>query len=420
MAQTYTTQWFSITNGDITTHNPQSLAPTSKDIRVLTAEVQWEGVEETSTSTEYATNTNTATAQATEETVTEIESANVGTTILIDPGKDELDTNTIPEEPSGYSFRDHEIFTGINTTTTPVDQESTVDIEWNLNIEGDGIIESYSGTETLEGPNYVTSLQTITTDYSGTASDGSAYLSTLQITNKGAETYEFNFQTRTNGKDSTTTVNSDSVTVEYPAVPSGFSFNRHYYREEKNGSLVDSGYIYSNSVGESLSVTSNDTSVTRSLELQTRGETTITNTENTESPRVTRDVSADPNIGTLADGTRSNWYSLSGLEANNEEIYHDIDGSREARFRFRFDYAVQYPDAVKELRVYDGDVDAVRRVALADPADSQLNYSAVRISLNNVTYAVDVVDPADSDAIASHRIYHPVHGTLCLRAFATA
>lgn len=51
MAQTYTSQWFAVSNGDITTHNPQSLVPTGKDIRILDAEVQWEGVDTVTTKT---------------------------------------------------------------------------------------------------------------------------------------------------------------------------------------------------------------------------------------------------------------------------------------------------------------------------------------------------------------------------------
>jgi len=77
-----------------------------------------------------------------------------------------------------------------------------------------------------------------------------------------------------------------------------------------------------------------------------------------------------------------------------------------------------YPTPVDELRVYDGDADAIRRVSLADPLDSALDYDSVRVYRGQVL-CVDVVPPSDAEAIESHRIYHPTHGVLCPRAFGT-
>lgn len=309
MAQTYTTQWFNVSNGDVTTHNPQTLAPTSKQIRIVNAEIQWEGVD----------------TQVEEET-TSFESVD---STAAEPSDLPISVSTtIPSD--GYNT---ELFANLLLFSGDAQAQAVFDTN------GDGIGEN---TSTLNADSNASARDT-----PGTGSCG---------------------VTVNNYSDSDGDADFNDVTVQISW-------------EEPTTEIV---------------------------------------TKSTQDPRVTRDVSADSGTLTLNDGEQSSWYQLDGLAPNAEEFYHDISGSREARFRFRFDWENIFPDAVTQLRVYDEDTDTTRLVALADPSDSQLDYTAIRSYVQQAgqTLVVDVVDdPTDVNAIASHRIYHPVHGTLYLRAF---
>lgn len=409
MAQTYTSQWFTVSNGDVTTLNPQSLVSTNKGIRILNAEIQWEGVEQTTESTTTETNTNTGSATATTDTTTDYAThTNTGSTGSLG----------IPSVPSGYSFNSGSYSASYSITLTG-DITAFVELDDNQGGYESGTFSNNSGTN-----NYSLS---VSGSYGSGAAGGTLSVSdNVTITDDGGGTFNGgSFQdisASTEGTDTTTTVDAETEYVSYPSPPSGYTFDQHFYKEEKNGVEQDSGFVYTNSVGETRSVTSNDPDNTWTLEMETLGEKTTTSIEDTKDPRVTRDVDGDSGSVTLDDGERSSWYSLSGLDPNREEFYHDIDGSGEARFRFRFDWEKIFPDVVKQLRVYDADSDATRLVALADPSDSQLKYNAIRghVSQAGQVLAVDVTDdPSDPSAISSHRLYHPVHGTLYPRYYDT-
>jgi len=140
----------------------------------------------------------------------------------------------------------------------------------------------------------------------------------------------------------------------------------------------------------------------------------------TKNPRVTRDVIGELGDVTLTDGSQTVWKTLNGLEpSGNQEFYHDIDGSEEAYFRFRFDWEPAYPTALKQMRLQDMNSDITHKVALADPSDSQLQYNCFRTAIYGTTYAIDVVDPSDSSAIETHRMYHPTDGIVCPRSYDT-
>ncbi|OYR94047.1 hypothetical protein DJ71_02370 [Halorubrum sp. E3] len=190
----------------------------------------------------------------------------------------------------------------------------------------------------------------------------------------------------------------------------------------------ESGEVYTtrtNHVGEDVTIivsadnVDNASFVSITGKASTAGSSSSTTTHYTQDTRVTRDVLGESSV-TLTDGEVSNWYSLSGLDPDTEEFYHDIDGSGEARFRFRFGWERAYPDAIAELRIDDVDSETVHRVALADPGDNQLVHNSIRASVDGQALAVDVVPPSNDDAIDSHRFYHPVDGILCPRAFGTA
>jgi len=216
----------------------------------------------------------------------------------------------------------------------------------------------------------------------------------------------------THGTKTNYYTSSDTTSVSYPSVPNGYSFSRHYYREEKNGSYVDSDYSYSNKVGQSRSVTSNNTSVTRSLEMKTRGEDTNTFTNYTNNPSVGGDVSASSSAS-LDDNETSSWQSLSGFGLGDNTFSHNIGDSGEGYYRIRFDWEVAYPTEIDTVGYYDGST--VGKGRLVDPNDEALEYNSFRTyTENGGILAFDIVDPSDED-VADFYINHPTHGVLGLR-----
>lgn len=216
----------------------------------------------------------------------------------------------------------------------------------------------------------------------------------------------------TRGEDTNYYTNSDTTYVSYPSVPNGYSFDRHYYREEKNGSYVDSDYSYSNKVGQSRSVTSNNTSVTRSLEMETRGEQTNTYTNYTNNPSVSGDVSASSSAS-LDDNETSSWQSLSGFGLGDNTLSHSIGDSGEGYYRIRFDWEVAYPTEIDTVGHYDGTT--LSKGRLVDPNDEALEYDVFRtFTENGGILAFDMVDPSDED-VADFYINHPTHGLIGLR-----
>jgi len=308
VAQTYTSQWFRISNGAITTHNPQSLVPTPADIRILSADIQWEGIETSKTTTSTNTNSNS------------------------------------------------QDYTSISSTTT-----------WSVNSPSQ---PAGSFEKAVAELNYAGPLPETAVD--------------LSIAFGGETTQT----TADAGQGAYLTITDTS------GIPSKADFSW-----SPNSSTSNTAEVYS-----SVTVYTSETTTTY---------------YDTTDPRATRDVLGESGGITLTDGERSSWFALDSLEPDPEEFYHDIDGSGEARFRFRFDWEEKFPTALKQLRVYDADTDGIRTVALADPADSQLDYNAIRTAVGGTVYAIDVVDPSDPDAISSHRIQHPTHGTLCPRASGT-
>jgi len=314
MANSYTTQFFRVSNGDITTHNPKELVGASGEINILSAEIQWEGI---------------TTSETTTSTDTEVNSSPTAT----NPTGDTAEVS-IPDTPSGYDFDFHRASGSVtNGADIPADVSAT--LEWpNGDKVEKGIVDD---------------------------------------------------------------------------LPPGSSIS---FLDNKGVNL--SGQIASLSA-DVLGVA--DDKMDIELEVNTYGEKTTFDTTffQTEYPRVTRDVSAD-SYEVLNDDELSNWVTLSGLEPDEEEFYHDIDGSGEARFRFRFDWQQAYPDAVSQLRVYDAGADVIHKVALADPADTQLDYDHVRVSEGGTTYAVDVVDPSETDALSWFKI-QTHKGVVSPRAF---
>lgn len=149
------------------------------------------------------------------------------------------------------------------------------------------------------------------------------------------------------------------------------------------------------------------------IELDTVTTKTVTN--NTTDPFVTRDVDGSYS-GTIGDGNWTAWQSLSGVAEGVNEFYHNISGSGEAYFEFRYDWEYQYPTAQKQLRISDINNNVIHNVALADPSSANLDYNHVKTSVGGTTYAIDVVAPSDPDAIGWLRM-QTQYGEVCPRAY---
>jgi len=373
MVQTITTDFQFVTDGETTVENPGSIVG-NENIIISNAEIQWQGTTETSSSTSYNTNTNSGSATATSSTSTDTAS-NIASSV-----GDGFQSSAFPSVPSGYNFDYHELtYTVLNKESSSV----TVDILYEA-VNGGNVTDTITlNADQSKTYNFTTNNNFVNGGRSIQQVNGSNNLRLGII----CETY---------GIDTTTTVNSDTTTVSYPSVPSGHSFDRHYYREEKNGSFVDSDYIYTNKVGDTRSVTSNDPSNTWELTMQTRGEQTVTTTTETQDPSVSGDVSAAYN-GALGSQEYSSWQPLSGFELGDNSFVHDIGGTNEAFYQIRFDYELSFPTTVAEAYIHVGNT--TYPVILADPSDPNLVYDFYRV--NHPTHgelAFDVVNTTNADA----------------------
>lgn len=148
----------------------------------------------------------------------------------------------------------------------------------------------------------------------------------------------------------------------------------------------------------------NDAPLEVTIRARTVYDKQVETTYQTEDPFVTRDVDGSYS-GTVQDGNWSSWVTLNGVSPGINEFYHNISGSGEAEFEFRYDYESVYPTAVDYVRVGDNN-GTKHRVILADPSDSKLDYNQVRCSSdgNGNPLCMDVVDPSNTYAISDIRI----------------
>lgn len=476
MVGTYTSNWIRISDGDVTTHNPQELVSTDGDIAITSAQIRWEGIETTGSDTTYLSNSNYDSATATVSTDT-ASNENSDSATATESTSTSTDSSSYDDYSSSASFPtvssdfDHHTLTysisnsSSSSITVTVDEDGiggttyertyTVDANSTKEVTNESTTIDYQGQTrtiqdidggsditvqvTAETHTYTVNDKTATATYPAvptgytfdhhveTFSDstGGSSSSTYTTNKVGDEvTYTstdpdvtVTVTLETYGTDET--IINDTAQAQYPSVPNGYSFNRHHHQEWYDGSEVVDDYIYTNSVGDFESRTSTDPNELAEVELTTRGEDTTTTTYYTEDPNVTLDVSGDSGTVTLTDGETSSWYTLSGLDPNVEEFDHNISGSGEAYFRFEFTWEEIYPTAQKQLRIYDADQNAIHKIAIADLNDDALNYDVVQTSYNGTVYAVDVVDSSHSDALGWTSIYDGTHGELSLRAYET-
>lgn len=398
MANTHTTSFNFVNNGDSTVENPGNLVG-EQNINVMNAEIQWEGSKTSGTGYSHSSNINSGSATATEETTTTTETNQEEKADTTQSGSS-VNTSADANTPSGTG-------TAVGYSVT---LEAKIIDDQTSTQNGDIFYDTNSGspstTITADG-----SWKTVySVSGSGTAPDSSYGIAGSHT--PSASLAEIDVRATVSVDYETTSVNSDTTSVSYPSVPSGYSFDNHYWREESNGSYVDSDYVYSNKVGQSRSVTSNDPNDTRTLEMKTKGQDSYTYTNYTKDASVGGSVSASTNE-TLSDNETSNWISLSGFSTGDNTFNHDINDSGEGYYRIRFTWEFALPTAVK---IEDISINGTTySVTLADPNDSALDYSVYRVQVDGSgVLAYDVVEPSDPDAL-NYYIYHPIHGKLALR-----
>jgi len=422
MPQTYTTQFFDVSDGDTTTHNPQSLAPTTADIQILNAEILWEGVATSSTSTSTRSNTNSDTATATRSTNrttrsnTNSDTATATSTTTTksnsnsgsDSGTDGLASATYPSVPSGASFTKHEL-----EVTVANFADTIKDIEYAYT---DSNFNTENGSTTLDPnePKTVVDFATSTNFVGETPS-----FTVTSVSGGNADQITYGIDSFTKGEE--TTVESATASASYPSVPSGFSFDKHVVKKFENGSRVNKSTFFSQQSG-SESITSNDPNDTVKVKIKTVGEGTTTTLTDTRNPSVSGDVSASYTSGDITDGVTTNFISLSGLTADPETFEHTIGGSGEARFRFRFSFEKILPDPTNGTVAFaDTSKGVFHEVAVADPTDSALDYNHVQIYNESTGNwgALDVVNVTDADALEQFAFYDSDAGWLAPRAQST-
>lgn len=119
------------------------------------------------------------------------------------------------------------------------------------------------------------------------------------------------------------------------------------------------------------------------------------------------------NAGPISNGYWTSWIAAPTgfiVEGANT-ISHTVAGSGSAKFQFKYDYIRNVPTATGYLKFRGkGQTYSVR---IADPADSSLDYTCVRI-YDDAIRCLDVVATTDPEA-SPLRIYTSKHGTLAFR-----
>jgi len=252
MAQTYTTQFFDVSDGDTTTHNPQELAPTTAAIRVLDADIQWEGVTTSSTSTSTRSNTNSDTATATtstnrttsSNTNSDSATASVVTDTQIETTIATGDDNAEAFVPSGPA----------NSTLQSVDVQyeakrkfagsSTETIVYNTADGNNGVQQ--------ELDSFYSTVDNVINDT--TPRDSYAVgKTTFGNETKFRATIEATFEVER--------IVSETASVDHPSVPNGFSLDRYVLREYENGNRVKKQTFFSNLASQTRTSTDPATTV---------------------------------------------------------------------------------------------------------------------------------------------------------------
>lgn len=125
---------------------------------------------------------------------------------------------------------------------------------------------------------------------------------------------------------------------------------------------------------------------------------------------------------TLSDNELSSWVSLSGITRTQQTFTHEIGGTGQAEFRWRFTWEFDTPQPRNGTTgFYDDSAGVWREAAVANPDDESLEYNHITIYNNSEGEwgALDVVDVTNENAIESHQFYDEDAGWLAPREFDT-
>jgi hypothetical protein len=358
MGGTYTSNEISVSDGDIVSHDTDTV---NDNLEVTAARARWKGVNGTKTVYDRNSNFKQQTAAANETGGTNYEGYINWT----------LDYPTVP---SGYTFDRHEVMVWVDAEYEGPEFD---DLYW---------WEQYDSTEDDNSTADI-DVHDVVISHGFDEPDPEVFIA-----------YEDDIDgftiTESYGYIDDTTLSY--LTTNYTADDPGRAWLYWYVADDDNWS--------------------EDTKFTLTTEIETVGwKDVITYTTD---PFATRDVDASY-TGQLNDGEWSPWVSMSGFTAGTNEMYQNIDGSGKAVFQFEYDWEQNYPEPQKEMRFYDEDNDRVHKVSLVDPSNSNLHYNHHRYALNGTVYALDVVDPSDGGGIDWVKWYHPTHGEYSPRAYDT-
>lgn len=269
MVETFTTDFVSVEDGDVTPYTPQELVQKNALIDIVGAEAQWRGVSDVSFSTERDSRTNTDTESA---FIRQLDRENTNSATGRTTGTVTTDSDTKTDSRSKTGGRTENI--SINKPPDPRSQYPNATVE-PVRIEADYyVIERGGGRER------------VTVEYDDDPYDAANYDSRASVVVEdekkrvGGFSVDFNSWSRydsfdgaqiryidTGGRFNTnrlsidirlvytvTTreqeINRERVSVTYPSTPSGATFDNHRIITRIDGEFENSQYINANRSGE--------------------------------------------------------------------------------------------------------------------------------------------------------------------------
>lgn len=270
MVETFTTDFVSIEDGDVTPYTPQELVQQNALIDVVSAEVQWRGVSETEFTTERGSSEDSDSASA---FIREIDKRNSNSSTETTAGTVETDSETKTDTRSTTGGRLEDISIGKppdprskypNATVEPIRIEANYYV-----VERGGGLDRDVGVEFDDDPynaaNYDSSARVDVQGEKKRVGGFSDAISSWDVYDSfdGAQIrytdFGRGFQTNRLAIDITLTyrittreqeITQKRVSVTYPSIPSGASFDYHRIRTYIDGEYRGTEYVYSNKVGE--------------------------------------------------------------------------------------------------------------------------------------------------------------------------
>ena len=348
MVETFTTDFISVENGDVTPFTPQELVQQNALIEIVSAEAQWRGVSDT----EFNTETGSDTSSDSESAFIDVDrrsntSADTGQTT----GTVTTDSTTKTDSNFGSTREGVENSLSVDKPPDPRSQYPNAKVE-PVSIEANYYVDEDSGgddrgvevrwdDDPYNAGNY-DSRTRINID-GGTRRRVGGYSQKIQSWSQydsfdGAQIKYIDrgypFGTNSLEADVTLTyrvttreqeINRETVSVVYPSTPSGADFDYHQITVFVNNNFESSERVYSNKSGQVYSeITPPDAGDTKRIEIITRGtdRDTISQTARVQYPDVPDTFSFDRHEVEVID---------DGRTVINETIYENRVGETISR-----------------------------------------------------------------------------------------